>query len=198
MDLTKHTPGYVPVSVKIRRAVWNTVCFFLFRPFPTQLFHFWRISVLKMFGAKLKWDSVVYSSAKIWAPWNLEMGHRACLGPETICYNQDKVVLEDDVVVSQYSYLCTASHDVNKQNTAHGSLVTAPIWIREKAWIGSRAFVGLGVCIGKAAVVGATASVYKDVEDCHVVGGNPARTIKIRNIGQMSKLIKVKSGGVNM
>lgn len=69
---------------------------------------------------------------KIWAPWNLQMGHRACLGPEVICYNQDKVILEDDVVVSQYSYLCTASHDINMLNTANDSLITAPIWIKEK------------------------------------------------------------------
>ena len=180
MDMQKKTPGHVPLSVKVKRAVWNVAAALLFRPFVTGVFRVWRIALLKAFGAKVAWDANVYASAKIWAPWNLEMGHRACLGPETVCYNQDRVVLEDDVVVSQYSYLCTASHDVNMLNTAHGSLVTAPIWIREKAWIGSRAFVGLGVCIGKAAVVGATASVYKDVEDCHVVGGNPAKVLKRR------------------
>ena len=65
-------------------------------------------------------------------------------------------------------------------NTADDSLITAPIWIREKAWIGSKAFIGLGVCIGKAAVVGATASVYKSLEDYLVVGGNPAKIIKKR------------------
>ena len=167
MDLTKHTPGHVALSVKAKRAVWNVVCFCLFRPFPTKIFRPWRIFLLKLFGA-------------IWAPWNLQMGHRACLGPDVICYNQDTVLLEDDVVVSQYSYLCTASHDVDMLNTADDSLITAPIWIREKAWIGSKAFIGLGVCIGKAAVVGATASVYKSVEDYLVVGGNPAKIIKKR------------------
>ena len=180
MDMQKKTPGHVPLSVKAKRTVWNVAAALLFRPFVTGAFRLWRIALLKAFGAKVAWDANVYASAKIWAPWNLEMGHRACLGPETICYNQDRVVLEDDVVVSQCSYLCTASHDVNKQNTAHGSLVTAPIWIREKAWIGSRAFVGLGVCIGMAAVVGATASVYKDVEAWTVVGGNPAKVLKRR------------------
>ena len=110
------------------------------------------------------------------------MGHRACLGPNVICYNQDWVILEDDVVVSQYVYLCTASHEVDKLNTANDSLITAPIRIRNKAWIGTKAFIGLGVCIGTAAVVGATASVYKNVDDYHVVGGNPAKTLKIRNL----------------
>lgn len=182
MDKDIKTIGHVTLEVKIKRAIWNIISLFLFRPFSTKIFRKWRIILLKIFGANLQWDAEVYSSAKIWAPWNLQMGHRACLGPEVICYNQDKVILEDDVVVSQYSYLCTASHDINMLNTANDSLITAPIWIKEKAWVGSKAFIGLGVCIGKAAVVGATASVYKNVEDYHVVGGNPAKVIKTRNI----------------
>lgn len=40
----------------------------------------------------------------------------------------------------------------------------------------------MGVTIGQGAVVGATASVYKDVESWTVVGGNPAKFIKKREI----------------
>lgn len=180
MDLSTHRPGHVTLSTKLKRGFWNISAFFIFKPFGTKLFRIWRLFVLKLFGAKVEWDAEVYSSVKIWAPWNLKMGHRACLGPHTICYNQDWVVLEDDVVVSQYSYLCTASHEVSQLNTANNSLITAPIWIKEKAWIGTKAFISLGVCIGKAAIVGATASVYKSVEDYNIVGGNPAQFIKKR------------------
>lgn len=176
--------GHVTTGIKIKRAIWNIAAFILLRPFGSKFFRIWRILLLKLFGADIKWDSEVYSSVKIWAPWNLKMGHKTCLGPDVICYNQDIIILEDNVIVSQYSYLCTASHDVNMLNTARSSLVIAPITIKAKAWIGSRAFIGLGVTIGKAAVVGATASVYKDVEDFHVVGGNPAKTIKIRHLNK--------------
>lgn len=182
MKLTKRSPGHVSIKIKIKRVLWNVISFFLFKPFGTKIFRIWRVTLLKAFGAQIQWDSEIYSSVKIWAPWNLQMGHRSCLGPEVICYNQDKVILEDDVVVSQYTYLCTASHDINMINTANYSLITAPIWIKEKAWIGSKAYIGLGVCIGKAAIVGATASVYKSVNDFHVVGGNPAQTLKIRKL----------------
>lgn len=182
MNLVKQHPGHVTLLCKIKRAIWNLTYLFLFRPWGTKFFRLWRITILKIFGAKLKWDSEIYSSVKIWAPWNLEMGHRSCLGPNVICYNQDRIILEDDVTISQYTYLCTASHDTNMLNTANDSLIIAPIIIKEKAWIGSKAYIGLGICIGKAAIVGATASVYKDVDDYHIVGGNPAKTLKIRNI----------------
>lgn len=182
MNIEKHCPGHVTINVKLMRAIWNVVAAILFRPFVTALFRKWRIALLNLFGARIAWDANVYASVKIWAPWRLKMGHRACLGPEVICYNQDWIVLEDDAIVSQYSYLCTASHDVEKQNTADDSLIVAPIVIKKRSWVGSRAYIGMGVCIGENAIVGATASVYKNVPDNIIVGGNPARILKERTI----------------
>lgn len=190
LTLERHTPGHVSGSIKIKRVVWNITAAFLFRPFITPVFRKWRIALLRLFGAKVEWDANVYASVKIWAPWMLQMGHRACLGPEVICYNQDWVVLEDEAVVSQFTYLCTAGHDVNMMNTADKSLITAPIILKCKSWIGARSFIGMGVEIGEGAVVGATASVYKSVEPWSVVGGNPCKIIKMR------KLTNIKSGGV--
>ena len=182
LTLERHTPGHVSGSIKIKRVVWNITAAFLFRPFITPVFRKWRIALLRLFGAKVEWDANVYASVKIWAPWMLQMGHRACLGPEVICYNQDWVVLENEAVISQYSYLCTAGHDVNMMNTADKSLITAPIILKSKSWIGARSFIGMGVEIGEGAVVGATASVYKSVEPWCVVGGNPAKVIKKRTL----------------
>ena len=191
VKIERHTPGHVSGSIKIKRVVWNITAAFLFRPFITPVFRKWRIALLRMFGAKVEWDANVYASVKIWAPWMLQMGHRACLGPEVICYNQDWVVLEDDAIVSQYSYLCTAGHDIDHANTADSGLITAPIVLRQGAWVGSRAYIGMGVEIREGAVVGATASVYKSVEPWTVVAGNPCKIIKMR------KIEKFKLGRVN-
>lgn len=173
-------PGYVSKGLKIKRAIWNIVCFFLFRPFVTGLFRSWRIMILRMFGAKIDSSANVYASVKIWAPWNLEMYKGSCLGPDVICYNQAEVILEDDVTVSQYTYLCTAGHETTSVNSASEGLIVAPITLKSRSWIGTKAFIGMGVIVGENAVVGATASVYKDVEPNTVVGGNPAKMIKRR------------------
>ena len=174
--------GKITIRNKIARAIWNIVYILLFRPFGTKLFLKWRLLLLKLFGADIKWTSGVYSSAKIWAPWNLTLGNNAWIGPNVICYNQDIVTLEDNVTVSQYSYLCTAGHQTDRINTNDSGLIIAPITIRHDAWVGTRAYVSMGVTIGEGAVVGATASVYKDVEPWSVVGGNPARFIKKREL----------------
>lgn len=173
-----YNPGSVALSIKVKRALWNVVCLLLFRPFVTGAFRWWRVMLLRIFGARLDGNVNVYASVKIWAPWNLEMHSGSCLGPNVICYNQAKVVLEADVTVSQYSYLCTAGHEVSSVNSANEGLIISPITMKKGAWIGTRAFVGMGVIVGEGAVVGATASVYKDVEPHTVVGGNPAKLIK--------------------
>lgn len=174
--------GNVTLGIKVKRAIWNIVYIMLFRPFPTKLFRKWRIFVLRAFGAKVESNAEVYSSAKIWAPWNLEVKSNGCLGPNTICYNQAMVTIDKDAIVSQYAYLCTAGHDVGQTIGAEAGLIVAPITIGADAWVGTRAFVGMGVTIGEGAVVGATASVFKDVEPWTVVGGNPAKVIKEREI----------------
>ncbi len=174
--------GRVSLKNKMARSMWNMVRLFLFRPFGTKLFNPWRLFLLKCFGAKVQWDSGVYCSAQIWAPWNLEMGHDAWLGPNVICYNQAIVRLGNHCTVSQYSYLCTAGHQTNTVNSKDSGLIISPIILEDNSWVGTRAFVGMGVTIGEGAVVGATASVYKDVESWTVVGGNPAQFIKKRII----------------
>ena len=132
-----------------------------------------------MFGAKIGSYSVIHASSDIWAPWNLEVGKHTCIGPKTIIYNPGKIKLGSKVVISQYSYLCTATHDYeSKLNT----LYWKDIEIENYAWVAAKAFVGPGVHIGEGAIIGATASVYKDVEAWTVVGGNPAKVIKKRII----------------
>lgn len=163
------------------RLVWGVVWTVFARPLPRSVGSGWKRFLLRLFGAKVHATAVVYSSAKVYYPANLEMGAYSCLASEVDCYNVDKITIGENTTVSQGAYLCTASHDIT--NPLH-PLITAPIVIEDQAWIGAKAFVGMGVTIGQGAVVGATASVYKDVEPWTVVGGNPAKFIKKRIIKQ--------------
>lgn len=161
------------------RLLWNVVWGLLARPLPRSMGSGWKRLLLRLFGAKVHPTSVVYSSAKVYYPANLEMAEYSCLASNVDCYNVALIRIGANTTVSQGAYLCTASHDIS--NPLH-PLITAPIVIEDQAWIGARAFVGMGVTIGQGAVVGAMASVYKNVEPWVVVGGNPAKFIKKRII----------------
>ena len=95
---------------KIYRVLWKAVWLFLFRPTPRS-FHAWRCLLLRAFGARLGEAVHPYPSARIWAPWNLEMGDHSCLSEDVDCYCVDKIRIGPHATVSQYSFLCTVSHD---------------------------------------------------------------------------------------
>lgn len=179
MEFEKYIDNYTLMN-KLHRLLWNICALFLFKPFSLPIFHKWRRVVLILFGAKIGKGSVVHSSSKIWAPWNLEIGQVTCVGPYTRIYNPGKIIIGNKVTVSQYSYLCTATH---AYETKLNTLYWKPIVIKDRAWIAADAFVGPGVTIGEGAVVGARAVVFKDVTAWMVVGGNPAKVIKKRIIG---------------
>lgn len=164
---------------KMGRVLWIIFCLILFRPFFSKFFRKWRILLLKIFGAKICWRSEVYSSVKIWAPWNLTLGYDSCLGPQVDCYNQGKITIGDNTVISQKTYLCASSHDYT--SNTH-TLILRPITIHDQVWIAADAFIGPGVTIGQGSVIGARSAVFKDIDNWSVVGGNPAKFIKKRVI----------------
>ena len=165
---------------KIGRVLWSVVWFVLFRPTPRgNLFRPWRIFLLKLFGAKVRWSSNVLSSCRIWAPWNLTMGAYACLGADVDCYTVAPIILGDNATVSQGVKLCTASHDISSKIM---ELTYKPIVIGANAWVAGWAIVLPGVTIGEGAVIAAGAVVTKDVVPWTVVGGNPAKEMKKRSV----------------
>ena len=164
---------------QLKRLLWSLVWILFARPFPRSTAMFWKIFLLRLFGAKIHKTANVYSSVKVYAPWNLEMHAYSCLAPEVDCYNVDKIIIGAHSTVSQKSYLCAASHDVSK---SANPLITAPIIIEDQVWIGASVFIGMGVLVGQGAVVGATSSVYKNINTWEIVGGNPAKFIKKREI----------------
>ena len=161
---------------KIGRTLWGVVWCLLFRPSPRVLLA-WRRFLLRLFGARIGKGAKIMPSAKIWAPWNLTMGEEACLSYQVDCYCVAPVIIGEHATVSQYSFLCTATHDVEDP---HMRLLTAPIVIGDGAWVAADVFVAPGVTIGEGAVVGVRSSVFKDVEPWKIYAGSPASLIRDR------------------
>ena len=164
---------------KVGRFFWNISYWIFFRPFDLNIFKGYRSMILTLFGAKIGEGSNVYASSRIWAPWNLEIGKYSTIGPNVDVYNQGKIQIGNNSVISQKSYLCASTHDFEISNYP---LILKPIEIQDQVWIASDAFIGPGVIIGVGSVVGARSSVFKEVKPWSVVGGNPAKFIKNRII----------------
>ncbi len=163
---------------RVKRITWAIINATIFTIAYGRILWWFRRLLLISFGAKIDKQAYIYNTCKIFAPWLLTV-KRACIGPHTTLYNKAELYIGSDSVVSQGTFICTASHDISSKMLP---LTTSPIIIRNNAWIAADAFVGMGVTIGEGAVVGARAAVFKDVEPWSVVGGNPAKFIKKRVI----------------
>lgn len=180
-NLLNH-PSPHGMTSQLFRALWNMSWFVLCR-FTTRWrpMDRWRSIVLRMFGAKVGKRCHIYPDVQIWDPRNLEMGDDSTLGPGVICENADRVILGNAVVISQYSYLCTSSHDIYSTDF---HLITKPIIVKDNVWVTAGCYVGRGVTIGEGAVAAVRSVIVKDVAPWTVVGGNPARFIKKRVINE--------------
>jgi putative colanic acid biosynthesis acetyltransferase WcaF len=167
---------------RARRFFWGVVYVSSFRLSP-KVAHGWRRFILRRMGASIGRGAVIHPSVKIWAPWNLVMDDFACLGPFVDCYNVDSVRLGRHAVVSQYCFLCTASHDHTRLDLP---LTTMPIEIGDFTWVCADVYLGPGVRIGEGAIVGARSSVYSHVTEWSVVAGNPATFRKERKVSNRS------------
>ena len=164
---------------RVARLVWGIVYVLLFRPSPRNL-HRWRNWLLRMFGAQLHRTARVYPRARCWLPRNLIMDECACIGDDVDVYCVAPIRIGAHSIVSQYSYLCAASHDF--EDIEH-PLVTAPITIGRRCWIAADVFVGPGVTIADGTVVGARSTVLRDLPAWVVAAGAPARALRERRLG---------------
>ena len=171
-----HCPSSHSVGNRISREIWTVVWFLFFRPTPRWC-HAWRRFLLRVFGARIGKGAAIHASVRVWAPWNLEMGKNSCLGQFVDCYCVDKVTLGDRSTISQYVFLCSATHD---HTQIPMPLVTSPITVGSDAWVCAGAFIGPGVVIGEGAIVGARGVAVRDVEAWTIVAGNPARKVASR------------------
>jgi putative colanic acid biosynthesis acetyltransferase WcaF len=176
MKKLKTTVKSLSFRNKFFRVLWQLTWFFLCKYSP-RTFHFFRVNVLRLFGAKIGNNVHVYSSSRIWAPWNLEMGNSSCLADNVDCYCVDKIKIGANTTISQYTFLCTASHDYRYSSMP---LITLPIIIGDNVWIAADVFVAPGVKISNGAVITARSNLISDVSPFSIFSGNPATFVKKR------------------
>jgi putative colanic acid biosynthesis acetyltransferase WcaF len=141
---------------------------------PSSLFRVW---LLRLFGATVGSGAVIRPGVRIKFPWRLQAGDNCWLGQNCWIDNLDRVVLGNNVCLSQGSYLCTGNHDWGDR--AFG-LITSQIVIQDGAWVGAMALICPGVTLGEGAVAGAGSVVVKDIPRCEIHMGNPAEFVRVR------------------
>lgn len=117
-------------------------------------------------------------------PWKIALGkavwiNRGCRFYASYQIHDAHILVGDHVAFGPEVTVFSAGHDhrvLALTNTAKS------VRIGNHVWIGGRAIILPGVTIGDGAVVGAGSVVTRDVLPYQIVGGNPARFIRMREI----------------
>lgn len=160
----------------LKEILWylTKVVFFLSAlPYPNVL----KIKLLKLFGAKVGSGVNIKPRVNFHFPWKLEIGNDVWIGEEAYILNFEKVILGNNVCISQRAFLCGGNHDYRDPAMSYRN---GPITIQDGAWIGACCFIGPGVTIGYDTVVTAASVVTASLESNEIVRGNPAVFIKYR------------------
>ena len=111
----------------------------------------------------------------------LRIGDNSGIGINCEVYGP--VTIGNDVMMGPEVIIYTNAHCHDRIDTPmreQGFSEALPVVIGDDVWIGRRAMIMPGVKIGNGVVVAAGAVVTKDVPDFAIVGGVPAKILKIR------------------
>ena len=160
---------------KLVEAIWLLVELCLVTN-PLQISSRLRVAALTAFGARIGRGVIFRPGTRVKYPWNLTVGDHCWIGEEVWIHNQGKLVIENDVVVSQGTFITTGSHDTRKTM----DLIIDEVRICQGAWITSKCIVLKGVTVGMNTIVTPGSVVTRSLPAQSVFGGNPAVFIKAR------------------
>lgn len=122
-------------------------------------------------------------STTFWSPHkNIVLGNDVCIGPR--CYFLCDTIIGNKVLIAPaVAFLNSDDHNFNIIGKAiwdSGRGDKYKIVVEDDVWIGHGAIILSPVLIGRGAIIAAGSIVKKDVLPYHVVGGCPAKIIKLR------------------
>jgi len=170
--LPKNFRGRSGITVQL----WWFVQALFFHPSP-QIFYGWRRFLLRLFGANIGKDVIIRSSVTVTYPWKVSIGDYSWVGDNVELYSLGDINIGENVVISQRSYLCAASHDYRKDNFP---IFRKTITIEDECWLATDVYVAPGITVGKGTVVGARSSIFKSLPPGKVCIGSPAYPVKDR------------------
>lgn len=156
-------------------ALWILVEFLLVTN-PLQVSSAVRVATLRVFGARVGVNVIMRPRLRVKFPWNLAVGDDCWIGEGVWIHNQGLLTIEDNVVVSQETFITTGSHDIYNSM----DLIVKPVAIRRGAWLTTRSIVLQGVEVGENSILTPGSVATRSLPPNCIFGGNPAKFIRER------------------
>ena len=162
----------------ILRILWYLFSLFFFKS-SWLPFSFFKVFILRIFGAKIGKSVVIKPSVNIKYPWKLSLANHVWIGENVWIDNLDNVIIGNNVCISQGAFLLCGNHNYKKDSF---DLITKPIIVEDGVWIGAKSTVLPGVTAKSHSILSAGSVTSKNLEPYSIYRGNPAEKVSIRTI----------------
>lgn len=132
---------------------------------------------LRCFGIKVGAGSSIHRHCKFFHIGKFSMGMGGVINFGCYLDNRRGIVIGNNVGIAHNTKIYTLGHDID---SAEFKTKGAPVVIEDNVFIFSNSLIMPGVTIHEGAIVLAGSVVTKDVECRTIVGGNPAKPIRMR------------------
>lgn len=176
-DLSKYNNNHYKPGNVYKRILWYIIGECLFNSMVPG--SWWRIYLLKCFGAKVKKGVVIKPYVKIKYPWKLTIGNNVWIGEKVWIDNMADVKIEDNACISQEAMLLCGNHNYKKETF---DLIVRSITIEEGAWVGAKSIICPGVVVKSHSVITVGSIVVQSTEPYTIYQGNPAIKLRPRQI----------------
>lgn len=124
---------------------------------------------------------------------NIRFNSPVYIGPNSWLELRGKLHLGAGTIIGPRLKVLTSNHRYNGNLLPYDEIyIVKDIVIHENVWIGADVLLLPGVIIEEGAVIAAGSVVTKHVPKCAIVGGNPAKIIKYRDI-EAYEILKKKN-----
>ena len=171
--------SYKMQDLSLVRKARNRIGHLLFNMFITYIpSHTVRLGFLRLFGARIGNGSSIMRTTQILDIEFLRIGENSTIGSRCLLDARAGIWIGDNVTLASDVQILAGGHDINHPDFL--PVPGIPTVICDYVWIASRAMT-LPCIVGRGAVVAAQSLVTKDVGECEVVGGVPAKVIGKRD-----------------
>lgn len=141
----------------------------------------------------------IQGNCRIYSPEEISLGDNIVIGQGALIEGMGGVTFGNNVILGPDVTIWSANHNYYAPTSLpyDEKVIKKSVTIEDNVWIGAKSILTPGVTVHEGAIIAMGAVVCKDVPKGAVVGGNPARIIKYRDIECYERLVLNKQFYLN-
>lgn len=145
---------------------------------------------LRLFGIRIGQGSCIHRGCRFFHVGKLSIGKHSVVNFGCYLDNRRGITIGDNVGLTHNVKIYTLGHNIDSQEFETKG---KPVVVEDGAFVFANALIMPGVTLHKNCIVLPGSVVTKDVEENAVVGGNPAKPVRMRDVTTPALLSLVRT-----